>query len=664
MGQVIKVTGGRACTPSRFRYLFLLAVISGGSFLILTFSDSNTLFFLNNEPPGLNLHHTDRHPINFDDTFTIKTEGCTIPGLKPFDKSINRFIKRPDANPCPKANISLLMSNNTHIWVQTDNFGHYDLPNDANITCCYTAFYRPPVADVTSTTFDRRVQYESCIEFSTHIQVMDEFVKVTCGHDYNTIYQEFFLFALKKELILHTEDSSDIQNSSEVQKTTTGYNVIVMGIDAISRLNFYRTMPKTLAFLKRKGAIELLGYNKVGDNTFPNLTPMLLGVKDTELKKTCWPHLTSSFDNCPFIWDAYKEAGYYTALGEDSASLGTFNFGKLGFLGTPTDYYIHTFMSEAEMYVGNKKDYNAFLCMGNKHFYKVLLDYIQTLTTILRSSKLFGFFWEVTFSHDYLNYPMLMDSSYEMLLRNLEDSKYLDKTVFILLSDHGIRWGDIRYTKQGRLEERLPFVHILLPKSFKEKYKQAYQNLKLNSRRLTTPFDIHATLADLVNLNELKDERIKSRSNKAYAHDISISLFTPLPKNRTCKIAGIDDHWCTCHNSHKIPSDRTDAQEAAVHLVRHLNLLLRDHPQCARLTLAEVIEVTEMVVTASHENEEDWRDIMVVVRTSPGGGVFEATLRHDNQEWTLAGTVSRLNLYGNQSRCVHHYQLKLYCYCY
>ncbi|KAM3964778.1 uncharacterized protein ACR2FA_001169 [Aphomia sociella] len=660
MGPLLKNSGSRVRSVStRFRYLFLLATVCGGCFLVLSMSNSTTMLFFRGDTPTSSfvMHRLDVP--HSEESYTIKTDGCTIPGLKAFHESIKKFIKYPEPNTCPNSNISLLENNNTHIWIKTENLQFYDIPKDANISCCYQSFYRPTtIEDITSMNVDDRVQYESCINFSSYIEVMNEFVKVSCGHNYKPIYEHFFLFAPKKPMVSYNDESF------ELPLNQSSYNVIVMGMDAISRLNFYRTMPKTLAFLKKKGAIELLGYNKVGDNTFPNLTPMLLGIRETDLKKTCWPHVHSTFDNCPFIWEWYKDAGYYTALGEDSAKLGTFNYGKFGFVGTPTDYYIHTFMHEAETHIGNKKDYNTYICMGSQHFYKVLLDYIEALTTTLKSSKLFGFFWEVTMSHDYLNYPMLMDSSYENFLKNLDESQYLDDTILIILSDHGIRWGDIRYTKQGRLEERLPFVHILVPPSFEENYNNAYHNLKVNSRRLTTPFDMHATLSDLINLDVLKDEQIKIRSEMAYAHDRSISLFLPLPKNRTCKIAGIDDHWCTCHKSNKLATDSTEAQEAAAQLIRSLNSMVHEHPQCSRLTLAEVVEATEMMVGTPLKNEEGWREIMVVVRTVPGGGVFEATLRHDSNEWTLAGTVSRLNLYGDQSRCVHHYQLKLYCYCY
>lgn len=640
----------------RFKYLFILSTVLGSSILILFIRTSTEpLFYSGSQYTNVESYRLGES----EEGTTINTEGCTIPDLKPFDESINKFIERPkNVKPCKDADYPLLNNNDTHIWIVSSHLPYYNVPEIYNISCCYKSFYRPAaISDILSINVDDRVLYDKCIFFYNSIEATHEFVRVSCTYEFKIIYQKFFLFARKKHFLSYKGDAI------ETPQNHSTYNVIVIGIDAISRLNFYRTMPKSLAYLKKKGAVELLGYNKLGDNTFPNLIPLLMGIKETDLKRVCWPNTRSSFDNCPFIWEWYKQAGYYTALGEDNARLGTFNLDKFGFTRTPTDYYIHTFMHEAETLVGNNKDFNAYLCMGDKYFYKVLLDYIENLASTLKPFRWFGFFWEVSMSHDYLNYPMLMDDNFESFLKNMDLKGHLNDSILILLSDHGLRWGDIRYTKQGRLEERLPLVHILLPNSFREEYNLAYKNIKNNAHRLTTPFDVHATLSDLLNMEDIKNEQIALRSHTSYASNKNISLFVPIPGNRTCQTAGIADHWCTCTKTSKISVKSEEAQLAAAHLVRNLNLQLRDYQQCAKLKLVQILEATEMISGTPRNEEIGWQEFMVVVRTSPGDGVFEATLRRKTHEWILSGTVSRLNMYGNQSKCIHQYQLKLYCYC-
>ncbi|KAJ2950131.1 hypothetical protein O0L34_g11479 [Tuta absoluta] len=107
-------------------------------------------------------------------------------------------------------------------------------------------------------------------------------------------------------------------------------------------------MPKTDEFMKNQGAVEMMGYNKVGDNSLPNLLPLLMGYSINEINHICHPVPMTTFDDCPFLWHRYKDAGYYTAFGEDSGYLGTFNYHLKGFRKTPTDYYMHPFISEAE----------------------------------------------------------------------------------------------------------------------------------------------------------------------------------------------------------------------------------------------------------------------------------------------------------------------------
>lgn len=637
----------------QFRYLLLVMAIFVGSFLIwATNTNRNKLFFVHKPSDALRYNM-----INSDQSYTIKTEGCTIPVMEPLSANIKQYISYPSLlKPCLNSSLSLLGSDKKNIWVKKEY--NINKTEKYNLSCCYQAFYRPrAIRDITATSVDDRVYYDRCKYFKNKIKVRDEFVRVTCSANYTIVYQQYFLFAPLKKFIKH-------DNKAEKSIDEPAYNVLILGIDGVSRLNFQRTMPKTVSLLKSKGAIEMMGYNKVGDNTFPNLVPMLIGIKENELKKVCLPHMKATFDNCPFIWEWFKQAGYYTALGEDSSSLGTFNYVKVGFSNAPTDYYIHTFIDQAEKIVGSNKDFNSNLCMQDIPFYKVLLNYVEDLTTTLKSSKLFGFFWEISMSHDYLNYPMVMDDDYVQFFNRLEAKNYLDDTIVIVVSDHGIRWGEIRSTRQGRLEERLPFLFVLTPPSFRENYTRAYDSLKLNSKRLTTPFDVYATLADLVDLKSINDTALLSRSKSNYAHNRAISLFLPVPDNRTCKAADIADHWCTCHKDSAMSKTSPEALEAAVNLVLKLNEMLAEYPQCARLSLSEVLDATMMEADKPGIKEVGWEDfIVVVVRTTPGDGIFEATLRIDANGWTVVGTVSRLNLYGKQSLCMHHYQMKLYCYC-
>ena len=95
-------------------------------------------------------------------------------------------------------------------------------------------------------------------------------------------------------------------------------------------------------------------------------------------------------------------------------------------------------------------------------------------------------------THNTANNAGYADLPLHRLLTKLFDNNLMDDTILFLFSDHGIRFGDLRNTFSGTIEERLPFVYLYLPKNYKT--SEIHKNLVINSHRLTTPFDIHATL--------------------------------------------------------------------------------------------------------------------------------------------------------------------------
>lgn len=74
-------------------------------------------------------------------------------------------------------------------------------------------------------------------------------------------------------------------------------------------------------------------------------------------------------------------------------------------------------------------------------------------------------------------------------------------TVIIVLSDHGIRFGKLRNTKSGFYEERLPFLRVYIPDQMGPGWNPSRLRkvLKDNEHRLTSHFDLHATLMHLAN---------------------------------------------------------------------------------------------------------------------------------------------------------------------
>ncbi|XP_066907474.1 uncharacterized protein [Halyomorpha halys] len=598
--------------------------------------------------------------------FLVNTTGCRIPYMDPFDELIREYIEDADPPKCDKFSIGrLVKADYDSVYIDSDVLNNIISANSSidpnQVKCHYNEFWRveqPFRKDGQySLSVDTKVRFSSeNVEIKNRtVIVKEEFIKVSCEVKNEPIYTDYFAFPRSRRA---------------KQKEKNSVSISLIGFDSVSRLNLHRQMPRTVAFLKEKIiSVEMLGYNKVGDNTFPNMIPVLVGRTIEEIKKTCWQQ-ENIFDDCPFIWKKYKESNFSTAYYEDASWMGLFNYQKYGFRKQPTDFYGQIFSLMAEKELGGDKRLNAHLCIGNRMVLNVLLENANKY--IIRSKKAltWSMFWTSSMTHDFLNLPRLADLPFVEFMENLYNNEIFNSTVFIFMSDHGIRWGGIRSTYQGYMEERLPFLFISFPKWFGNTYQLATQNLKANRRRLTTHFDLHETLLDLIDLSNLQDEVIIERTNNLnhYARR-GISLFLPVPENRTCEDAGITENWCTCYTSKSVSASEPLVKKAAEALVNYMNSLLKDHHECSELNVHEVLSARIEQLMSTVEDKDSIltksTDYIVTIITEPGNGIFEATVRHriSSDEFTVINDVSRLNTYGDQSKCISHYLLKLYCFC-
>ena len=118
-----------------------------------------------------------------------------------------------------------------------------------------------------------------------------------------------------------------------------------------------------------------------------------------------------------------------------------------------------------------------------------------------RQQKYFAYISISEMTHDWIEAGHYMDVPYHQLFTKIFAENLLKDTLLIFFSDHGFRYGALRQTHTGEVENRLPFIFIHLPENFDTKYAET---LRQNQYRLTTPFDIHATLTHLVQGNIIK----------------------------------------------------------------------------------------------------------------------------------------------------------------
>lgn len=446
-------------------YRILVAgVILLSSIYLIDFTSSHLSHYTNLlQRPGLfsSKDDVDYNSIDevIDENYFVKTTGCRIVKMDILSDQIRSFFPTENPKPINCGGIPALTdSDERFLWInltESDLKIYYNISSPDQLQCYFTSFQRLTDYSVVKN------ETINLLHFGQRTRVDAEFIQVFCDSgnqsQFYIDYHSFFPIKMKKEV-----------KESEHEK----YNVMILGIDSVSKLNFHRMFNATArTILDDLDGIELHGYNKVGDNTYPNLIPLLSGLSSDELNGACLSSNASIyFDGCHFIWNDFKEKGYGTLFSEDSAVLSLFNYFKNGFEKQPVDYYFRTILHQMEKEISFNKLGNYKMCLGSQRPIDVLFKYIKKFYKSTPHHPFFSFFWTSSMTHDFINYPLLIDSDLSELLMQMNMDKYLDNTILLILSDHGIRFGSFRQTTfQGMVEERL------------RKLRKYYQNAQFNS---------------------------------------------------------------------------------------------------------------------------------------------------------------------------------------
>lgn len=326
--------------------------------------------------------------------------------------------------------------------------------------------------------------------------------------------------------------------------------------------------------------------------------------------------------------------------------------------------------------------YYKRLCVGSRPKHQVMLEYTKDFVqkySDTNPSFIFSFHAEL--SHDSINLVGVADDDIKMWLKDLKTSGLLNNTILILMSDHGNRFAEIRNTLQGKLEERLPFFSFVFPEGFKRKYSAQYKNFKNNLEHLTTPFDIHETLQDILHLQ-------MHGVTKKSEHSRAISLFNRIPEQRSCADAFIEPHWCSCL-SWKALND-TNSEEvlrASKAVVDAINKFTQDNRNiCHELRVDEVKWSAKLIPQKSLMRFKSNKDVdgfladltaktkvsydmyQVKIITSPSNAIYESSVLYDftsNEFRVKLSDISRVNKYGEQAHCIYteNPELRKFCYC-
>ncbi|KAK6961643.1 hypothetical protein BgiMline_034372 [Biomphalaria glabrata] len=540
----------------------------------------------------------------------------------------------------------------------------------ANFTSCsYQSIYRHPDSD-------KEVKFGNWSDwFTSSIELPEgtEFIVVVCkDNQTNTVSKTYHALVPKHEKVTELDQLRLKKRKVTTQPKET-LNIIIVGMDGVSRNQLLRGMNKTYTFLmKDLHSFDLSMYSQTGINTFPNFLTLFSGSSEDEV--SLWWHRSNHLDPLDTIWRDYSNAGYRTLYTEDFPSIGAFHFTREGFLFPPTTYYSHPIC------VAIEKDKDIWRsgrhCIGNQAEINFHFSYILRFLKTFNKSPTFATAFFTKVSHDEMTENKRVDEHTYKFYKTLKDDGHLNNSLLITFSDHGPRWGPIRSTLHGIMESRSPYAVLTFPLWFLEKYPDVVKNVEINTKRLTSHYDLYATLGDLLYFKSPGDIPLGPRKH-------GISLFEEIPKNRTCPDVPIPPEFCLCNQEElkELPK-KSNLSIGLANVVLTAVNSKRNETLCRELKLKDILLVVDVSLPSFMSKEK--RIFKIKFDASPGGAIYEGTvqtkpcedkeledyfqkIKSGSQEnplgVTVGDSIDRLNFYKGKADCEPDSFKKPYCHC-
>ncbi|XP_022792463.1 uncharacterized protein LOC111331586 [Stylophora pistillata] len=667
----------------RYPATFILSIALGGLGMVIYF-ELTDMFMAESSSEQQYVDFKGSQRVKYVKSVGNFSSACRLPSLDPFHPSIMQFVKDLGKLRCQGNTFSTYSNNVLEVEGEDISSVQYRIIERAPGDDFHTVLSEPKhvlnqVKIVNRDPFKpglfRKLWnwikgYRAPSPFYGKAVVEAEYLRVDVVKTSGAIESDVHMQIVPKDEVL----------SRPAKPGGIPLDISMIMFDSTSAANFQRKMPHTLEYLKKHlNSVVLQGETIVGDGTTAQLCAMLTGIAEKEQPEArrSEPNATT-VDNWRWIFRDLKQKGYATLFSEDSTVYAAFNYRLHGFKDPPTDHFARPLWMEADNITQR-----LVHCIGGRAFHNMSLDYLVDFFRAYKQKPKFSFMLHAVISHDDLNKIGYVDDDLKRTLQTLERESFLENTILIIFGDHGIRYTGIRKTLQGKLEERLPFMSMTVPKWFTEKYPDLYANLIHNSKVLTSPFDVYATLRHILSYPKYPSDIITGQS-----------LFTKIDKDkRTCASAGVEEHWCPCLNLEEVSIEEPIIKKSAEFAVTSINDLIFQHSelktQCHKLVLKEIKSSFRDMPNAdiqffhsSYRNEKCdscglnygkksintlARDTMYQLQfvTSPNEGFYEVTVRMKKGVPSLAGDISRLDAYGHQPHCVQdkYPLLRKYCYC-
>jgi len=329
-------------------------------------------------------------------------------------------------------------------------------------------------------------------------------------------------------------------SGSTVTKPEPRMNVLSILIDPISRSQFKRSLPNTMALLEKLGFIHFPKYTVVGNNSGPNQAALFTGVPlvggRDGIKKSDSHENDDAETNVPkWLWDELGAAGYATFKAEDVCIENSNMVQSIKPRTTHGEQLYRMFCFDFDRPNCLGKDFAAQHVMN--YAQQFIATYEQTTAKTSANLKDGGMRaqpWAAMLSfvdshEDSLTLISYLDESFVHFLQDID----LTHTIVFVSSDHGLHYGP-SFFSNGERERAEPILYLHVPPSVSPDQRMA---LEKNKNAWITPFDVHETILDAA---------LQRMGNGM----IGKSLLRPLTNDREyCRTTpGIPPKFCTILN--------------------------------------------------------------------------------------------------------------------
>ena len=304
-------------------------------------------------------------------------------------------------------------------------------------------------------------------------------------------------------------------------------NVYIIYIDGISRNHFHRKFKKTSKLIekmlysnkkketkyKKYNSFQFMKYHVFDGNTIGNNIPLIYG---NNMNNISGISMTKFF----------KDNGFITASTFNSCNREIFDWNKKQFKNiffTGWDHenfamFCDTNFVDKRYKWSIVKGKNSILrkCLYEKDSFEYEFEYIlQFLKAYKKERK----FLKIGFADGHestMEVSKYIDESLSNFLKIIFDQYYDEKTAIILLSDHGGQlagFQDIFFYKEKKIEQYLAMFFMILPEDNHNYNRTA---LNINQQRFITPFDIHDTLLDMINVDKKKFPQMSEKGQSLF----------------------------------------------------------------------------------------------------------------------------------------------------